>query len=851
MRLASDPARLLAGSAGAYQDALVEAMTQLIGPEARDRIDAFLAGHFPDGEGQRGWFQLRAQLIRLQLQGLDAIATYQTELARRQVRDARHLIAVMEYRLVRVAPAGPGVLPWLWACPDQAAQDPVWGPYLKARQQLVHDQAAAVRERAAGWDAASAPGWVLPFLDDPGLVGELAVWRAAIGVSGSDLTPTGPKAGFADERKTQDRLQARVQRHIDQDRPGWKVPEQVSRDPYWQVVQLRLRAWAGAGYLVEPAIGQALDAGALPVQHPAAALWWRIETLLGEGIPGNTRPHVTGLAWRAALRDRLPDHVLQQATGSPGWQELEARLDQARLDGADEAGLVETAAALLPAGLEPDAVPAMLALRVQQLQQPPADPIEHLFDPEQTPPSLQLATTKPATPTTPAGSGEEPPPPVPAGAVPDRVGVFGPTSYRRIVELNQQAAVFYRDCYAGSSAAGYMRGRLGTDLLDQPGVVVGYAPAGGRLVQHLQQAGATPAELVDAGLAVQGRGGLRDRFSDRLILGLHNPEGDLVGFIGRARPNAPAGVPKYLNTPTTRAFTKGAILFGLHEYAGHIEQGAELVRTEGPLDALAITLATRGGAVGVAPLGTALTTVQAELIAAHRDVVWDATDTDAAGAAAAAKDLDRYNTAGLTAYRLLLIPPRLGPGPGQGPGRTVRKTRRAHTDPASPHPGPIRPHPGREHPPQPDHRTHRPTRRLGCEPAPPPDPASSPHHRPPRPRPVGGTHPPDSRPHRRRRRRHRPATRLAPRTRQDRSRRHRHPHPTTPSPRPPPPPHQTNPDGSAGGAEPGGDPCRRPSPPRNPATTNPATRPATPPPRRGSGADGCTVAGQGPVTGGN
>ena len=235
--------------------------------------------------------------------------------------------------------------------------------------------------------------------------------------------------------------------------------------------------------------------------------------------------------------------------------------------------------------------------------------------------------------------------------------LIGLTSRERILDLTQQAAAFYQEQYVGSGAAAYMRKRVGTDLTDHPTIVVGHAPAGSRLVQPLRRHGATDQELIDAGLAKPAQGGgVIDVFRDRLMFGIHTSQGELVGFVGRTLTTNPR-VPKYLNTPTTRAFHKSEVLFGLPEYQNLVEQGADLVRVEGPFDALAITLATGGRAVGVAPLGTALTEQQAQAIANQRVRVWEATDTDAAGQAAAARDHELLVRHGATAYDFPLLSP--------------------------------------------------------------------------------------------------------------------------------------------------------------------------------------------------
>lgn len=283
---------------------------------------------------------------------------------------------------------------------------------------------------------------------------------------------------------------------------------------------------------------------------------------------------------------------------------------------------------------------------------------------------MRRAATEPAHRIQPAISPHPAPRETPADTAPKKAPVLTPaaelerdligvTSRERILDLTHQAAQFFKDHYQDSAARQYLEERLKTDLTDHPEIVVGYAPAGSRLAQHLRRHGATNQELIDAGLAKPARNGqgIIDVFRDRLILGIHNLDGDLVGFVGRARPGADPRVPKYLNTPTTRAFHKSEVLFGLPEYQNLIAAGADLVRVEGPFDALAITLATGGRAVGVAPLGTALTEQQAQAIANQRVRVWEATDTDAAGQAAAARDHELLVRHGITAYDFPLLPP--------------------------------------------------------------------------------------------------------------------------------------------------------------------------------------------------
>jgi len=268
--------------------------------------------------------------------------------------------------------------------------------------------------------------------------------------------------------------------------------------------------------------------------------------------------------------------------------------------------------------------------------------------------------------------------------------VTAPVAKERLLELNAQAAGFYAGAYRGSWAQQHLQQRLGTDLTGDPRFTPGYAPAGWtHLVEHLRARGATDPELLQAGLATQARTGrLIDRFRDRLVLPIQtlpiqtlpsqtvpsaaapaaDPTGgqapghiplQVIGFVGRRHPDAvddqdgycPAG-PTYLNTADSLVFSKGAQLYGLAEGAAALAAGAVPVLVEGPLDALAVTLAAGGDAVGVAPLGTAFTDLQADSLRPYlpgqpADPTITKQTTQAAGQAAGQATKDPHPTPGV------------------------------------------------------------------------------------------------------------------------------------------------------------------------------------------------------------
>lgn len=225
-------------------------------------------------------------------------------------------------------------------------------------------------------------------------------------------------------------------------------------------------------------------------------------------------------------------------------------------------------------------------------------------------------------------------------------------SHDRLAAANVAAAAFFTAQYPSSWAPGYLASRLPWDA-DLPSHRVGYAPPGWtQLTDHLRAAGFTHDDLLTAGLSTRIRDGrVIDRFRDRLMFPITaGPDGQprVIGFIGRRNPDhdtsADRPTPKYLNTGETPLFVKGQHLYGLASNAHLLARGGLAVLVEGPLDALAVDLASRGTMAGLAPLGTAFTKHQATalLAALGRDIdrIVVATDADPAGRQAA---VNAYN----------------------------------------------------------------------------------------------------------------------------------------------------------------------------------------------------------------
>ncbi|MCT9934948.1 toprim domain-containing protein [Planotetraspora sp. A-T 1434] len=219
-----------------------------------------------------------------------------------------------------------------------------------------------------------------------------------------------------------------------------------------------------------------------------------------------------------------------------------------------------------------------------------------------------------------------------------------------LIAIHQQAERFFRAHYDGSWVPTYLEQR-GFDRFTQHHWRTGYAPNDWRaLTNHLRDLGYGDTAIEASGLARRTtRGTLVDHFRDRAMFPIKEHDGTTVAFIGRSRD----GDPKYLNSPRTPIYAKSQTLFGLHA----ITPDAKPVITEGPLDAIAVTLTGRGYLAGLALCGTALTSDQVKTLRAAKDLsgngVLLAFDSDRAGREAAVRSYALFRH-GCTAEAVML-----------------------------------------------------------------------------------------------------------------------------------------------------------------------------------------------------
>jgi DNA primase len=172
---------------------------------------------------------------------------------------------------------------------------------------------------------------------------------------------------------------------------------------------------------------------------------------------------------------------------------------------------------------------------------------------------------------------------------------------------------------------------------------LGFAPRGDAFLDAMKALGVDVAVLLEAGLAVKRDDeSLRPRMWNRLLFPIHDLRGRVVGFGGRVIGD---GEPKYLNSPDTPIFHKGALLYNLHDAKHAIRKAERAVVVEGYFDVL--RLVEHGVEETVAPLGTAFTVDQAKLLKRYTQAVILFYDSDTAGLRASFRAADVLLNVGL------------------------------------------------------------------------------------------------------------------------------------------------------------------------------------------------------------
>jgi len=229
-----------------------------------------------------------------------------------------------------------------------------------------------------------------------------------------------------------------------------------------------------------------------------------------------------------------------------------------------------------------------------------------------------------------------------------------------LLEIHRLALQHFRENLAGAAgepARVYLAERgLTHEIIER--FELGYALASwDALLRVLKKKGYPDKVLEAAGLSVprQSGSGYYDRFRNRLMIPIWDVSGKVIAFGGRALESKEV---KYLNSPETALYRKGAHLYGLNLAARSIRERKVVIVVEGYFDA--ITLHAHGFDHAVAALGTALTTDQARLLGRYAQTVVLLFDPDAPGIGAARRNLEHLINVDLN-WRIVLLSGGLDP----------------------------------------------------------------------------------------------------------------------------------------------------------------------------------------------
>lgn len=223
-----------------------------------------------------------------------------------------------------------------------------------------------------------------------------------------------------------------------------------------------------------------------------------------------------------------------------------------------------------------------------------------------------------------------------------------------IYEMNREAARFYYSNLSkpeGKWALDYYLSRgLSTNTIKSFGLGVAL-PGWDTLVKHLHSKGFSFEDMVQANLVVKSnKGSYYDRFRDRSMFPIIDVRGNVLGFSGR-RKTEDKSIAKYVNTGDTPVYNKSQNLFALN--VAKLNCSEQIILVEGNFDAVALHQA--GFKNVVAPLGTAFTKEQAQILSRYTKEVVICFDADTAGEAAIDKAFGTLKNTGLS-VKVLKLP---------------------------------------------------------------------------------------------------------------------------------------------------------------------------------------------------
>ena len=237
---------------------------------------------------------------------------------------------------------------------------------------------------------------------------------------------------------------------------------------------------------------------------------------------------------------------------------------------------------------------------------------------------------------------------------------------KKIYDINRDTARFFHSFLmspGGKWALDYLTGR-GLTVKTIKHFGLGAAPdSWDALIHHLKEKSYTESDMLAANvIGKSNRGGIYDRFRKRVMFPIINIRGNIVAFSGRAMPGEDKQGGKYVNTADTPVYKKSENLFGINFAKSVCSERVILV--EGNMDV--ISLHQAGFENTVAPLGTAFTTEQANLLSRYTKEIVLMLDADAAGQKAVRRASGLLENTGLS-VRVVVVPD------GKDPDEYIKK----------------------------------------------------------------------------------------------------------------------------------------------------------------------------------
>lgn len=206
--------------------------------------------------------------------------------------------------------------------------------------------------------------------------------------------------------------------------------------------------------------------------------------------------------------------------------------------------------------------------------------------------------------------------------------------YYDIMEVAHQ---YYKDLIfqkVGQESLEYLSGRAIDPLFIKKNGI-GYASGEwSSLYNELIKKGFSKEKILELGLAKEGENGIYDTFRNRVIFPIYSINGRVIAFGGRSLVDD-KNIPKYINSAETPIFIKGNNLYGFVDKGANIRKKDYTILMEGYMDVLSAH--NYGFDVTLAPLGTALTESQVQLLKNYTKNVLLSFDMDTAGQTATEK----------------------------------------------------------------------------------------------------------------------------------------------------------------------------------------------------------------------